>query len=1003
MLTPIASPISRDGDTNFLGLQSRRNPLTIPPGYLQQAQNIRLELGIPTTRGGAQRLSSGISAGQTPVTVPFSFTTSGGSFTGPVVQSVYSGGLFGGGIFSSPGYQNNNEYLALVGPQSLQLWNPTSGVTTLNYPISPMSEIVQAGDQVNVVQAFDNLFLFRWRSSDLPQAVSSITNQFPISSATISGTTVTINGTGFNASAGQQITVSFPTSFPVSAFVTGTSCTVTGSGFNATVGDTVTLSSDNTQQTNACLGTFVVTNCSTTSITYAVPLGSTPPIGNLTLTITDLSPVTGNFTALTASSTSITYTILQVVMQLAGSLPSGVLVNDPILVSSTTSQTNSALGTTTIASVTSGSALTYSVPAGTTVPTGTLSLQLPSRVVTMGISGTTATLTGVNLNATAGSLISVNSSLAQSSAALGNFTVVSASSTSVTYTVPSGTTVPSGMISMTPAPIAVTASLVSPSIPSGTLTLGTQTATITCPNHGYTTGNVVRISGSDQAGYNLDSVITGTTTNTFTLTVPSSTLPNGSSSQYTISGSVSGTTCTLTGTGIAAVVGSTITVSNTAISSNAALGTFTVTSSTSGTITYTVPAGTVFPTTGTSSVVINPPNLTAQRVCCPLYWDGVAGSMMRVPTGTSPYGPTYSQMIAPVNAVATYFNNQLILANQQDSLIVSDINDPFTYDVQLKSFRTNVGDNDHIVAVHPYANRQLVVLGRKTIYLATLGISADGTALDPATSNIQLLTNEIGGNAMNTVATAGQFIYFLSDNGVYKLDNQQIDAALRGNTLTLSEPIDDLIQTINSSAVGSANSTYFNNRLYLSVPTNGSSTCNTLLIYNLLNAAWESLDSYPFSIDRLLVTTYNNQRRLLAVSYSGGAIFLLEQYTNGQDDAANGSTQVPVSGTITTRRFFWNQLNKKRFNSVAVASYLPAGTSLSITAQTINPDNVTQLVSYTNTSGADNDFTVKAPIRRSADYLQLTISTSGGRPTIRSVQADAAVPIDPSRLSRTES
>jgi len=226
---------------------------------------------------------------------------------------------------------------------------------------------------------------------------------------------------------------------------------------------------------------------------------------------------------------------------------------------------------------------------------------------------------------------------------------------------------------------------------------------------------------------------------------------------------------------------------------------------------------------------------------------------------------------------------------------------------------------------------------------------------------------------------------------------------LRGNTKPLSEPIDDIVQTINPNAVSASNAIYFNNRLYLAVPTNGSTTCNTLLIYNLLNEAWESVDTYPFSLDALLVTTYNNQRRMFAVSYSGGAIFLLEQYTNGKDDSANGSTQVAVSGSITTRRFFWSQLNRKRFNSVAVASFLPAGTSVSVIAQTINPDNSTQVVSFTNTTGADNDFTVKAPIRRSADYLQLTINTSGGQPTIRAVSADAAVPIDPSRLSRTES
>ena len=81
----LSSPIVRDGDTAFLGLQSRRNPLTIKEGYLQVAQNIRLDRGIAQTRKGARRLASGISVGATPVTLPF--TLHGGDSVSSITQS----------------------------------------------------------------------------------------------------------------------------------------------------------------------------------------------------------------------------------------------------------------------------------------------------------------------------------------------------------------------------------------------------------------------------------------------------------------------------------------------------------------------------------------------------------------------------------------------------------------------------------------------------------------------------------------------------------------------------------------------------------------------------------------------------------------------------------------------------------------------------------------------------------------------------------------------------
>ena len=702
MPSPLASPIVRDGDISFLGLQSRRNPLTIPSGYLQVAQNVRLDRGIAQTRKGAKRLAAGISVGATPVTVPFtlhggdlvtSITQSGNvatvttssphglgsngnqflveiagvtgatasayngkwtvTITGastftynvsgspasnppgtitwawPVILTTYSGGLFGAGVYSSPRYDYNNEYVILCGPTSAYLYRQGSSLLNLSYPISPIAEQILPGDSVTTLQAFDRLFLFRWRYTELMQKVTSITNA------------------------------------------------------------------------------------------------------------------------------------------------------------------------------------------------------------------------------------------------------------------------------------------------SGTATVTTPSA------HGFATGEVVKLTGSDQSGYNLDTVITVTSTTTFTVTVPTGTAANTASSLF------------------------------------------------------------------------------AQRVCCPLVWDGITSGFVRVPTGTSPLGPTYSRMVSPTNGVAAYYNNQVVLCSGRDTLLISDVLDPDTYDPMLKGFRTNTGSNDYIVALHPYASRQLVAFLRKSIYLGTLVLAADGVSIDPAASSLELLTNEIGCSARMTVDTAGNYIYFLSDNGVYRLDNTQLDLALRGNTLPLSEPIADLIGTINQAAVATSNAVYFGNRYYLAVPTGNATTPNTLLIYNQLNESWESVDTNLPALDKLVVSDYGTTRRLFAASNTG-TLFLLEEYDTATDDTGTGSAQASVSGVITTRRYFYGQLSRKRLGNVAVSAYLPSGSGLDVAAVTTDPDNTTHIATVTN-SGANNDFTVRAPIRRPGTYLDLTVTTSGGRPTIRAVSADATLPADTSRLARTDS
>ena len=104
-------------------------------------------------------------------------------------------------------------------------------------------------------------------------------------------------------------------------------------------------------------------------------------------------------------------------------------------------------------------------------------------------------------------------------------------------------------------------------------------------------------------------------------------------------------------------------------------------------------------------------------------------------------------MVSPTNGVVAYYNNQVVLCSGRDTLLISDVLDPDTYDPLLKGFRTNTGSNDYIVAIHPYANRQIICFLRKSIYLGNLVLKSDGVSIDEVNSSLQLLTNEIGCSA----------------------------------------------------------------------------------------------------------------------------------------------------------------------------------------------------------------------------------------------------------------
>jgi hypothetical protein len=138
--------------------------------------------------------------------------------------TTYGGGLFGAGVYSSPRYDYSNEYVVLCGPTSAYLYRQGSSLLTLSYPVSPITEQILPGDIVNTLQAFDRIFLFRWRASDLQQKVTSITQSSgtatvttPVAHGYAVGEVVRLSGSdqsGFNLDA-VIVTVPSTTTFTV--------------------------------------------------------------------------------------------------------------------------------------------------------------------------------------------------------------------------------------------------------------------------------------------------------------------------------------------------------------------------------------------------------------------------------------------------------------------------------------------------------------------------------------------------------------------------------------------------------------------------------------------------------------------------------------------------------------------------------------------------------------------------------------------------------------------
>jgi hypothetical protein len=229
-----------------------------------------------------------------------------------------------------------------------------------------------------------------------------------------------------------------------------------------------------------------------------------------------------------------------------------------------------------------------------------------------------------------------------------------------------------------------------------------------------------------------------------------------------------------------------------------------------------------------------------------LRWDGA--TTIAIPgVGTHTHYPNSRH--------ALYYGNRHIVQTDRNTIQVSHYLQDNHWSA-LDVFTINDGSSDTLVAICPWTLNEFVIFMRNSIFYASAGVGANslGDAANEDNSYIKSLASDVGCIAKGSIVQAGGGILFLSDNGVYILNPAGAGNGA-GNTpegmrlLTIAEPlsapISDVIERINFNAVDKAVATYFENRYYLAVPLDDSEVNNAVLVYNFINKAWESVDTYP--------------------------------------------------------------------------------------------------------------------------------------------------------------
>lgn len=126
----MANEYQRDGDINFVGLNSRDNPVSLSAGIVSQSQNFRMDRGVATIRKGMQRKTIGALVGQT---------------------------LYGVGTYIN---STGQEIIICVVTDGLYAYNPQTAILSakINFPAG---ETITTQDGCDVVAGTDKVIISR--------------------------------------------------------------------------------------------------------------------------------------------------------------------------------------------------------------------------------------------------------------------------------------------------------------------------------------------------------------------------------------------------------------------------------------------------------------------------------------------------------------------------------------------------------------------------------------------------------------------------------------------------------------------------------------------------------------------------------------------------------------------------------------------------------------------------------------------------------------------------
>jgi hypothetical protein len=280
------------------------------------------------------------------------------------------------------------------------------------------------------------------------------------------------------------------------------------------------------------------------------------------------------------------------------------------------------------------------------------------------------------------------------------------------------------------------------------------------------------------------------------------------------------------------------------------------------------------------------------------------------------------------------FTNRLFAigtGDNRNTLYASDILDAEIWK-STNSIVVGGNDGEDIIAIQPFFDFELLVFKPNKIYLVTV----DPTSTTAAGWTVRLINDKVGCQASRSAIFTNKDVFFLSNDGIRSVVRSAADDFYTVGP-TLSEQVKNVIARINRGYIGSANGAFHNNRYYLALPLDNSTTCNYVLVYNTLFGSFEGL--WSIAASSMTKTNfsggYSTNCVKLAIGSPTGQVGHLYDYLD-PDLQGDGNTEYKDYGTsyasyVVTKAYdFDDRISKKYGSHYEMEYYYSTATNCTI-------------------------------------------------------------------------